>query len=552
MNPFLQKLALISPEIAMAIGAALCLFLGLAPSAAVRRTTVWVAAGTLTAAGVLVLRKVTSDFEFFSFDVILSGLTLASYIKLAVVGVGLLLLMVAAQLPGQLPQIRAAEAAPRFDPSLVFRGEFFAFFLLSLTGVMLTAGADDLVWLFLALELTSLPTYIMVATSRARPGAQEAAVKYFFLGALAVAVFLYGFTLIYGATGFTDFAGIHRHVAIHGMSTLMLTGVVLALVGVAFKIAAFPMHFYVADVYQGAATPVTAFLAFVPKTAGFVAIVLILRLVADAAGQIPDPIMWLLWIMAVLTMTIGNTLGMMQTSVKRVLAYSSIAHSGYMLVGLIAGVGATGQTLGSGLAAVLFYLVAYGLANLAAFAVLGCLRTNRAGTPSSPVSSGDEADSFDDIAGLSRRHPGLAAIMLVALLSLIGLPPMVGFLGKIYIFGSVLAHSGDQPAFVWLVVIAVLNSAVSAVYYLKIAAACYFGQPQPGAQGAPAEGIAAIRVPSRIAGATLAALAAIILGVAGGPLVDAAYSAAGAAMRATYTDAQPAAQPDTTSTALLP
>lgn len=503
MNPMIEKLAGLWPEITLLSAACICMLLGLAPSAATRRLTAWITGLALALAAYLVVR---TNGE-------LAGLTV--YVKLAVCFVGLILLLLAAAVPDQLELSRHAESGrEKFDPANVMRGEFYAFFLLSLTGVMLCAGASDLVWLFLALELTSLPTYVMVATARDRIEAQEAGVKYFFLGAMAAAIFLYGFTLIYGATGQTEFAAIRAAVTSGGghMSPLLLTGLVLAIVGIAFKIAAVPMHFYVADVYQGATTPVTAFLAFVPKTAGFVSIILLLSLVPQ---PLPPVISWLLWGMAAATMTVGNVLGLLQTNVKRVLAYSSIAHTGYMLVGLLALTPFSDDALGNGTAAVLFYLIAYGLATIGAFAVLGSLQT-----------AGQEAQEYDDIAGLARRHPALAGIMLVCVLSLIGLPPMVGFLGKIYLFGSAIAHSGGHPEYIWLVVLAVLNSAVSAVYYLRIAAACFFGETAPQTSALPGT--------ARPLGAAIAAVAAITLGVAGGSIVNAARNAtlSGATTRA--------------------
>ncbi len=513
MTDVVAKMMSLWPEIALGIGAVLCLFLGLWPSAHIRRQTVWVAGASIIMAGVLAYLQMI-DPRFAGTAGL--GITMAGYIKLAVAGVGFLLLLVAAQLPDSITQIAQSDDPAntrKVDPAILFRGEFFAFFLLSLAGVMLVAQADDLVWLFLALELVSLPTYVMVAVSRNKPAAQESAVKYFFLGALAVAIFLYGFALIYGATGVTRFTDIRQFAAMYPaneLPPLLLTGLVLAIVGIAFKIAAVPMHFYTADVYQGAATPVTAFLAFVPKVAGFVAIILILSL-ADphATGQYPSIITGLLWLLAAFTMTVGNVLGLLQTSVKRVLAYSSIAHTGYMLVGLVAGVSiassASTTNIGHGIAAVLFYLIAYGLSTIAAFAVLGCLRSN--------ANPDDEADSYDDLAGLAKRKPVLAGVMLLAVLSLVGLPPLVGFLGKIYLFGSAI-----QQGFIGLVILAVLNSAVSAVYYLRIAGACFFAAPSTQPMNEPA-------LPARQLGATIAALAALVLGFLGGPLVDAAFQA---------------------------
>jgi NADH-quinone oxidoreductase subunit N len=515
----IQKLAGLWPEIVMLIGATACLFIGLSKGKGPRRSTPWIAAATLVTAALMVCYKPASSDE----PAALAGM--AGYIKLAVAGIGLILLMVAAGVPNRLRQNIDAESAKVFEPGDVMTGEFYAFFLLSLTGVMLTAGAGDLVWLFLALELTSLPTYVMVATSRDRIEAQESAVKYFFLGALSAAIFLYGFALIYGATGSTNFAEITR-IAQEQMLLnngtppgLLLMGMVLAIVGICFKIAAVPMHFYTADVYEGAATPVTAFLAFVPKTAGAVALILLLSLIG---WPLPQSIESLLWLIAVATMTLGNVLGLLQNNVKRVLAYSSIAHSGYIIVGLLAGpainevTGGTGGTLGNGIAAVLFYLVAYALGTIASFAVLGCLRADDR-----------EAQTYKHISGLHKNHPFLAALMLISVLSLVGLPPLVGFLGKIYLIGS--AYS---TGFTLLVVILVLNSAISAAYYLRIASACYFGEPD--------ESVHSTGQLPRYAGALVAATLAIVLGILGNGLVNASRNAT--------TSTQPVAQTHDAST----
>ncbi|GAB4109035.1 MAG: hypothetical protein Kow00105_17310 [Phycisphaeraceae bacterium] len=494
----IEKVAGLWPEIVMLIGATACLFIGLSRGRGPRHSTPWIAALTLIVAALFVGQK-----GGYATEGTMAMQGLAGYIKLAVIGVGLILLLVAAGVPNRLRQTIDAESAPVFEPGDVIHGEFYAFFLLSLTGVMLTAGASDLVWLFLALELTSLPTYVLVATSRDRAEAQESAVKYFFLGALSAAIFLYGFALIYGATGSTDFVKIAEitktQIAANGDNVpgLLLMGMVLAIVGVCFKIAAVPMHFYAADVYEGAATPVTAFLAFVPKTAGAVALILLLSLVG---WPLPGPISSLIWLIAALTMTVGNVLGLLQHNVKRVLAYSSIAHSGYILVGLIAGPAvnqASGSPLSNGIAAVLFYLVAYGLGTIASFAVLGCLRAGNR-----------EAQSYRHISGLHHKHPVLAGLMLLSVLSLLGMPPLVGFLGKVYLIGS--AFSAGYTA---LVIILVLNSAISAGYYLRIASVCYFGEPDETVY--PAGQL------SRGVGALVAATLAVVLGIAGNGLVNA-------------------------------
>ena len=347
MPTIADKLAGLWPEVVMLLGAAACLAAGLSAREAVRRLTPWIAGGAMALAWALTVGSgVDHDHPLG-----LGGMV--TYVKCLILALGLVLLLVSAGVPEALRQTRAAEKPGRaFDPGLSIRGEFYCFFLLSITGVMLTAGATDLVWLFLALELTSLPTYVMIAISRDRTVAHEAAIKYFFLGALSAAMFLYGFALIYGATGFTEFGPIRDAIAVSAEtglsdpSSLMLLGVVLAVLGLCFKVAAVPMHVYVADVYQGAATPVTAFLAVVPKVAGFAALILVLHLLG--LDRLPPPVLYLLGAIGVLTMTVGNVLAFIQTNLKRVMAYSSVANSGYMMLGLMAGLGTPGNAMGNG------------------------------------------------------------------------------------------------------------------------------------------------------------------------------------------------------------
>jgi NADH-quinone oxidoreductase subunit N len=382
---------------------------------------------------------------------------LGKYVKMIVCAIGVLLALVSVGLIDRRLEASVQSGRVKFDPIRSNRGEYFSFFLLSLIGVMLCCNANDLIWLFLALELTSLPTYIMVAMSRPSRKAQEAAVKYFFLGAMAAATFLYGFALLYGATGtivFTEMRDVLASQMEAGeLSTLAVVGMLLALLGVSFKIAAAPMHFYAADVYEGAASPVTAFLAFVPKTAGMIAIMLLLSTMgwAEVEGTLPRPIYGLLWVVAALTMTLGNIGALLQRSAKRMLAYSSIAHSGYMLIGIIAGPArAPGEI--DGLSAVLFYLLAYGVMNTGAFAVLAGMERN-----------GREIETLDDLAGLRVRHGLMAAVVAIAAGSLLGFPPLLGFVGKLYLF-----MSGVEAGEIRLVVIAALNSAISAWYYLAL------------------------------------------------------------------------------------
>ncbi len=403
---------------------------------------------------------------------------MAVYAKVVIAGVGILLLLLAAGTVDREYEASVARGATAFDPLRSNRAEFASFFLFSLTGLMLCVSATDLIWLFLALELTSLPTYVMVAISSKRARSLEAGVKYFFLGALGAAIFLYGFVMLYGATGTTSLNGIQaalgRQLAGDGqINTLATLGLVLSVLGICFKIAAVPMHFYTADVYQGAAATVSAFLAFVPKTAGFVAIMLI----CSAAGwrhgphatELPDALAATLTVIAVLTMTVGNILALLQTSVKRILAYSSIAHSGYMLVGVISGPGpANGGFFSNGLAAVLFYLLCYGVMNVGAFAVVAALERRKSD------GSLEEAESVNDLFGLCQTRPVLGWVMVLCALGLAGIPPLLGFWAKLPLFTS-----GISNGHMGLVIVLGLNSAIAAYYYLRLAGPPYLEKPDP-------------------------------------------------------------------------
>src|SRR5262245_54358978 len=464
--PMVNKLWFLLPEIALFCGVILVFIMGLSHSKKVRdmlplMTCVFL--GLAFALTPFVYEGSRGQRILSDNPTLLLMPMVGKYIKMVICAVGIILTMVSVGSIDRRLESAVQSGRLAFDPIRANRGEFYAFFLLSLIGAMLVSSANDLIWLFLALELTSLPTYIMVAISRPSRKAQEAAVKYFFLGAMATAMFLYGFALLYGACGtmiLTEMRGAFRAQAdAGGINQIGIIGMILALLGICFKVAAAPMHFYAADVYEGAAAPVTAFLGFVPKTAGMLAIILLLGTMGwsghtVAVGQgirqelpgLPQPIMTTLWMIAVLTMTLGNVGALLQRSAKRILAYSSIAHTGYMLIGVIAG------PEHNGIDAVLFYLLAYGIMNTAAFAVLAGLERR-----------GHEIESMDDLAGLSAKHPGMAVVMALASGSLLGVPPLLGFFGKLYLF--IAGVEADQ---IVLVVIAGLNSAISAVYYLGL------------------------------------------------------------------------------------
>ncbi|CAN5548600.1 F(420)H(2) dehydrogenase subunit N [soil metagenome] len=349
--------------------------------------------------------------------------------------------------------------------------EFFALMLMSISGILFVSAANDIILLFLGIELASIPTYVMVSVSRPIPAAQEAGVKYFFLGAMAAALLLFGLSYLYGTTGTLRLSEMASNFSVQSalstldspgkpeaFSTWQMLAVLMVIAGLTFKMAAVPMYEYVADVYQGAATPVTAFLAFVPKTTGFIALLKILYTVGGSSWAVPTPVITLIAVLAVLTMTVGNVLGLLQSNIKRVLAYSSVAHTGYMLVGVAALLRAGDSTVqGHALSGVLFYLTAYGIMNAGAFGVLMLLPSRRP----RPATS---AETFDDIAGTGREHVLLGLAMTVCCFSLTGMPLTVGFLGKVLLIKPAL----ETNVLNWLVIAMMINAAISAAYYLRI------------------------------------------------------------------------------------
>ncbi len=475
MPPLLEAML---PEVILAAVACVLLLMGASPRAAMRRAVPWIALIALAVVFVYQLGRGDRNDTLSDAAGTFRVFHLAEYIKMLAAGIGMLFVLLA------WPNDREATG----NPALNFgteAGEFFALMLFSIAGVFLVAGANDIILLFLGIELASIPTYIMVSISRPIPAAQEAGVKYFFLGSMAAAVMLFGFSYLYGTTGLIQLheigerfrAGAATPLGATSLSSWQTLAVLMLIAGFAFKIAAVPLHFYAGDVYQGAATPVTAFLSFVPKTSGMIALIKLLYVAGGNSWAEPVTVQKLIWILAVLTMSVGNTLGLLQFNIKRVLAYSSIAHSGYMLVGLAALTSAAMPiTQDNALQGVLFYLAAYGIMNAGAFGVLMLLPARQqrswsgAVTPALPATS---AETFEDIAGQGRRHPVLGLAMAVCCFSLIGLPLTVGFFGKLYLIKPAL----DGHLY-GLVVIMMINAAVSAAYYLKIVATMFL-RPEP-------------------------------------------------------------------------
>ena len=343
-----------------------------------------------------------------------------------------------------------------FSPQLVERdglpaGEYYALTLFALAGMMLMAMATDLLLIFLALEVLSLAVYVLTAIRRDAAGGAEAAFKYFLLGAFSSAFFLYGIAFAYGLTGTTRLDGISNVIAAGSNSPFALLALGLLLVGFAFKVSAVPFHMWTPDAYEGAPTIVSGFMSTGVKAAAFAAFV---RVFLSAFEPLRSQWGPMIWALAVATMVLGTVVAVAQTNLKRMLAYSSIAHAGYILVGLAA----ANEIAKS---AILFYLLSYGVANLAAFAVIALLGTKEHGN-----------DDLPSYAGLSARHPALAAAMAIFLLSLGGLPPTAGFVGKWYIF-SAAVRSGDYA----LAIIGVLTSVVSIFFYLRVIVLMYMADP---------------------------------------------------------------------------
>lgn len=333
-------------------------------------------------------------------------------------------------------------------------GELYPLILFAVVGMMLMASGTDLMTIFLGLEVMSVALYVLAGFNRANKKSNEAGLKYFMLGCFSTGFMLYGMALIYGVTGTTrlyKIAEVVGQMTLPSSNIMLVAGMLLMMTGFAFKIAAAPFHMWTPDVYEGAPTPMTAFMSAGPKAAGFAALI---RLFLVALPTLQVEWSQVLWVLAVLTMTIGNITALRQDNIKRVLAYSSIAHAGYALVGFTAG-------NGTGIAGILFYMLSYSFMNIGAFAIIILV-----------AKKGETNGNVSDFAGLGFKRPVLAVAMTLFLFSLAGVPPAVGFVGKFYLFAGAV-----QKGYIWLAVIGVLNSAVSAYYYLRIMVYMYMKEP---------------------------------------------------------------------------
>ena len=375
------------------------------------------------------------------------------------------------------------------------RPEFYILMLLSLSGMMLMGMANDLILIFMALELLSIPLYIMAGLAWPRVDSEESAMKYFVLGAFSSAILVYGIALVYGATGTTALPGIVSAVSaaggMAGMSLLLVAGAALILVGFGFKIAAVPFHMWTPDVYEGSPTVVTAFMSVGSKVGGFAALLRILIAALPALGET-----WTtaISVMAALTLIVGNLLAIVQPNIKRMLGYSSIAHAGYILIAV-----AASAANPDGISAAIFYLFAYAFTNLGAFAVVVALEQRE-----------QEGVLLDDYRGLGKRYPWIAICMAFFMLSLTGIPPTGGFAAKFFVFRTAI-----EANLLWLTLIGVVTSVISGYYYLRVVFLMYMYD---------GERELSLR-PALVAAVVVAAVATLLLGLLPGAWFDLARQA---------------------------
>ncbi|MDE0635700.1 MAG: NADH-quinone oxidoreductase subunit N [Candidatus Poribacteria bacterium] len=381
------------------------------------------------------------------------------------------------------------------------QGPYYLLVLLATLGMMLMAAGNELIIIFLGLELMSLSLYVLAGYFRESPASSEAGMKYLLLGAFASAFFLYGIALIYGAAGTTSIPGIAEKLTAESQSPLLLAGTFLLIVGFGFKVAIVPFHQWAPDVYEGAPTTIAAFISAGPKAAGFAAFI---RIFMEALPDIQTEWGGVVVLLAMLTMTVGNIIAIAQTNIKRMLAYSSIAHAGYVLIGLAA-------ANSDGESSAMLYLLIYCVMNIGAFGAVILART-----------ADGENLMISDYAGLGFRKPLLGGFLTLMLLSLAGFPPTAGFIGKFYIFKSAV-QAAVQPDVVntWLVslvVVGAINTAISAFYYLRVVVTMYMREPEEELEFNP--------YPSTLViGLVLAAIGVLLIGILPSLLVNSAQNA---------------------------
>ncbi len=441
----LSDLVAILPEL-IVIGAA-CLVLALDPLTPPSRKDwlAWLSVAALAACAHLTVSRMGTSVSAFSDLVILDPY--AGFWKLLLYGVtGFTILLSLAYLKAERLNL----------------GEYYGFILLSLVGMMVMVSAADLLTIYLGMELMSLSLYVLAGFKRFEARSLEAAAKYFVLGSFSSGMLLYGISLLYGASGSTRLSAVAAAVTARGLDDPMLAlAMILLAVGFGFKIAAVPFHMWTPDVYEGSPTSVTAFMAVASKAASFAAF---LRVFLEGLGGLKANWYVLFLIICLATLMLGNVVAIVQTNIKRMLAYSSIANAGYALIGaVVAGyVPADRDAQAFGLSSVMLYLVVYSFMTLGAFAVIAMLRKGSV-----------EGDEIEDYAGLAKRQPVAAFLMLAFMASLAGIPPTAGFIGKFYLFMAAV-----KADLAWLAVVGVLFTAVSAYYYLRVVMIMYMREPE--------------------------------------------------------------------------
>ncbi len=365
-------------------------------------------------------------------------------------------------------------------------GEYYFLILCATLGMMFMASGIDLITIFVGLETMAVAFYILVGFLKPNRRSNEASVKYFLLGAFSLGILLFGMSTLYGLSGTTNLRELATTLATQERGPLLIMALVMVVAGIGFKIGAVPFHMWAPDVYEGAPTPITAFLSVGSKAA---AVAMMLRIFVEGLPLLADVWQPLFWVLAVLTMTVGNLAALTQSNVKRMLAYSAIAHTGYVLIGVVAGTT-------RGVTAILVYMVVYAFMQLGAFAVIVMLRrTDVVG------------DELKDLSGLYFRHPAAACAMLFFMLSLGGIPPTAGFMGKFWLFGAAV-----ESGYVWLAVIGVVNSAISLYYYVRVIVFMWFKEE---ALGSPI-----VTSPAMAVALTVSLAGAVVLGVYPGPLFE--------------------------------
>ncbi|SPP63764.1 NADH-quinone oxidoreductase subunit N [Nitrospira lenta] len=349
---------------------------------------------------------------------------------------------------------------PYLKEERIYLGEYYGFILLTLAGMMVMVSGADLLTIYLGTELMSLSLYVMAGLKRADAKSLEASAKYFVLGAFSSGILLYGISLLYGSAGSTQLSAIAAAIAGRSLDDpLLLFATILIAVGFSFKLAVVPFHMWTPDVYQGAPTSVTAFMAVASKAASFGAF---MRVFVEGLGGVRANWSLMFLLLCIGTLILGNIVALVQTNVKRMLAYSSIAHAGYALIGIVAAGRLAPAEASSAISSVMLYIALYAFMTFGAFAIIAMLRKG-----------GLEGDEIEDFSGLAKRHPFAALLMMVFMVSLAGIPPTAGFIGKFYVFMSAV-HAG----LAWLAVLALVFAAISAYFYLRLVMVMYMREPE--------------------------------------------------------------------------